>query len=235
MLLEVKDLYVHYGKAEVLKGISIGLDEGKIVTLIGANGAGKTTTLRTISGIKVPTSGAIWFQGRRIDGMPLHEIVRLGISQVPEGRMVFVTMTVHENLVLGAYLRKDKRAVMRDLENIYEHFHVLKARSSQPAGSLSGGEQQMLASARALMARPKLLLMDEPSMGLSPLLVEEVGKIISDINRGGVSIILVEQNARMAFYLAHYAYVLEVGSIILQGTGEELSSNPGVQKAYLGG
>ena len=235
MLLELKELTVHYGKAEGLKAVSATVEEGKIVTLIGANGAGKTTTLRAISGIKVPTSGEIWFQGRRIDGMPLHEIVRLGISQVPEGRMVFVTMTVQENLVLGAYLRKDKRAVMRDLAKIYEHFHVLKARSRQPAGSLSGGEQQMLASARALMACPKLLLMDEPSMGLSPLLVQEIGKIISDINRGGVSIILVEQNARMALYLAHYAYVLEVGSIVLQGTGEELSGNPDVQKAYLGG
>lgn len=235
MMLEVKDLIVHYGKAEALKGISIGVDKGKIVTLIGANGAGKTTSLRTISGLKRPTSGEIWFEGRPIVGMPLHEIVRLGIAQVPEGRRVFATMTVLENLRLGAYLRKDKHGIAKDLENIYEHFPALKARRGQPAGSLSGGEQQMLATTRALMASPKLLLMDEPSMGLSPILVAEVANIIKDINREGISIILVEQNARMALNIAHYCYVLEVGRITTQGTGEDLSNDDNVKRAYLGG
>jgi len=235
MLLEVKNLRVHYGKAEALKGISLGVDEGKIVTLIGANGAGKTTTLRTISGVKVPTSGEIWYQGKRIDGMPLHEIVRLGIAHIPEGRRVFATMTVLDNLQLGAYLRKDKREIARDLEKIFEHFPVLKERLGQPAGSLSGGEQQMLATARALMTSPKLLLMDEPSLGLSPILVEEVGNIVTDINRGGVSVILVEQNARMALRLADKAYVLEVGSIALEGNAKELANDEHVKKAYLGG
>jgi len=235
MLLEVRDLRVHYGKAEVLKGVSIRVEEGNIVTLIGANGAGKTTTLRTICSLKTPTSGEILFEGRQIVGMQLHDVVRLGIAHAPEGRRVFATMTVLENLILGAYLRKDKRQITDDLEKIYEHFPVLKERCGQPAGSLSGGEQQMLASARALMAKPKLLLLDEPSMGLSPILVEEIGRIIIDINRDGISIILVEQNARMALNLAHYAYVLEVGNISVQGTGKELSSREDVKKAYLGG
>lgn len=232
--LEVRDLFVHYGKAEALKGISIGVDQGKIVTLIGANGAGKTTTLRTISGLKIPSSGEVWFEGKQIVGMPLHEIVKLGIAQVPEGRRVFATMTVLENLQIGAYLRKDKREIRKDLENIYEYFPALRTRLGQPAGSLSGGEQQMLATTRALMTSPKLLLMDEPSMGLSPILVGEVGKIIKDINRDGISIILVEQNARMALNIAHYCYVLEVGRIATQGTGEALSSDENVKKAYLG-
>ncbi len=232
--LEVRNLFVHYGKAEALKGISIGVDQGKIVTLIGANGAGKTTTLRTISGLKIPSSGEVWFEGKQIVGMPLHEIVRLGIAQVPEGRRVFATMTVLENLQIGAYLRKDKREITKDLENIYEHFPALRTRLGQPAGSLSGGEQQMLATTRALMTSPKLLLMDEPSMGLSPILVGKVGKIIKDINSDGISIILVEQNARMALNIAHYCYVLEVGRIATQGTVEALSSDEEVKKAYLG-
>lgn len=235
MLLEVKDLYVHYGKAEVLKGISIGLDEGKIITLIGANGAGKTTTLRTISGLKRPTSGEIRFGDMQIGRMQLHEIVKLGIAHVPEGRRVFATMTVLENLKLGAYLRKNDREIALDLEWIYRHFPVLKSRLAQPAGSLSGGEQQMLATSRALMTRPKLLLMDEPSMGLAPLLVKAVEKIIMDINQEGISIILVEQNARMALELAGFAYVLEVGRITIQGTGKDLSSNEDLKRAYLGG
>jgi len=235
MLLEVKNLRVHYGKAEALKGISIGVEEGAIVTLIGANGAGKTTTLRTISGIKVPTSGEIWFEGKRIDGVPSHDIVRLGIGHIPEGRRLFATMTVLENLEVGSYRRKDRRGIARDLEKIYEHFPVLKERRGQAAGSLSGGEQQMLATARALMTSPKLLLMDEPSLGLSPILVEEVGNIITDINRDGVSIILVEQNARMALRLADKAYVLEVGSIALEGDAKKLASDEHVKKAYLGG
>jgi len=235
MLLEIKDLKVHYGKAEALKGISMGIEEGTIVTLIGANGAGKTTTLRTISGAKAPTSGKIWFQGERIDDLPPHEIARRGIAHIPEGRRVLATMTVLENLEMGAYLRKDKSGIARDLENIYEHFPVLKERRRQMAGSLSGGEQQMLATARAMMAGPKLLLMDEPSMGLSPVLVEEVGKMITNINQTGVTIMLVEQNARIALRLADRAYVLEVGNIVLAGEAKELINDEHVKKAYLGG
>ena len=234
MLLEIKDLKVHYGRAEALKGISLSVDEGAIVALVGANGAGKTTTLRTISGLKGPTSGEIWFQGKRIDGMPAHEIVKLGIGHIPEGRMVLAPMTVLDNLKMGAYLRKDKHQIARDLDIMYERFPVLKERHKQLAGSLSGGEQQMLAIARALMTRPKLLLMDEPSMGLSPILVEEVGNIIRDINEGGIGIILVEQNARMALGLANKAYILEVGSITLEGDAKELANDERVKKAYLG-
>ena len=235
MLLEIRELSVRYGKAQAIKRVSMGVDDGKIITLIGANGAGKTTILRTISGLKKPTSGDIRFEGKSIVGLPLHEIVRLGIAHVPEGRRVFATMTVLENLQMGAYLRRDKRGIVQDLEKIYEHFPVLKVRRGQPAGSLSGGEQQMLATTRALMTTPKLLLMDEPSMGLSPILVEEVGKIIQDINRDGISIILVEQNARMALNIAHYCYVLEVGSVSMEGTGKDLSGNDDVKKAYMGG
>ena len=235
MILEIKDLRVHYGKAEALKRISLKVDEGAIVTLIGANGAGKTTTLRTISGLKVPTSGEIWFKGKRIDGMPVHNIVKLGIVHIPEGRMVFAPMTVFDNLRMGAYLRKDRQEIAKDLETMYEHFPILKERREQQAGRLSGGEQQMLAIARALMAKPKLLLMDEPSMGLSPLLVEEVGNIISSINKSSISIMLVEQNARMALELANKAYILEVGDITIQGDTQELASNERVKKVYLGG
>jgi len=234
MLLEIKALRVHYGKAEALKGISLSVDEGAIVALIGANGAGKTTTLRIMSGLKVPTSGEIWFQGKRIDAMPAHDIVKLGIAHIPEGRIVFAPMTVLDNLRMGAYLRKDKHQIARDLDIMYERFPVLKERHKQLAGSLSGGEQQMLAIARALMTRPKLLLMDEPSMGLSPILVEEVGNIIRDINEGGIGIILVEQNARMALGLANKAYILEVGSITLEGDAKELANDERVKKAYLG-
>ena len=235
MWFEVRTLIVHYGKAEALKGVSMVLEKGGILTLIGANGAGKTTTLRTISGLKRPTSGEIWFDGKQIVGMDLHEIVRLGIAHVPEGRRVFATMTVSENLRIGAFLRRNSREIARDIENIYEHFPVLKARAGQPAGSLSGGEQQMLATSRALMAKPRLLLMDEPSMGLAPILVREVGRIIQDINRNGISIVLVEQNARMALDLADFAYVLEVGRIRMHGTGREMATHEDVKKAYLGG
>ncbi|MGD0918440.1 MAG: ABC transporter ATP-binding protein [Thermodesulfobacteriota bacterium] len=233
-MLEIKDLRVHYGKAEAIKQISLNVDEGAIVTLIGANGAGKTTTLRTISGLKVPTSGEIWFKGRRIDGRPPNDIVKLGIAHIPEGRMVFAPMTVFDNLRMGAYLRKDKHEILRDIETMYEHFPILKERKGQKAGQLSGGEQQMLAIARALMARPKLLLMDEPSMGLSPLLVEEVGDIISQINKGGISVLLVEQNAHMALELAIKAYIIEVGNITLQGAAHELASHERVKQVYLG-
>lgn len=235
MLLEIKDLRVHYGRAEALKGISLTIDEGAIVALIGANGAGKTTTLRTISGLKAPTSGEIWFQDKKINGMPAHRIVKLGIAHIPEGRIVFSPMTVIDNLLIGAYLFKDKYQIDKDLDNIYEHFPVLKERRKQLAGSLSGGEQQMLAIGRALMGRPKLLLMDEPSLGLSPILVEEVGNIIRDINRTGIGIILVEQNARVALRLANKAYVLEVGNIVLEGDAKELANDEHVKKAYLGG
>lgn len=235
MLLEMKGLRVHYGRAEALKGISVMMDEGSVVTLIGANGAGKTTTLKTISGLKKPSSGEIIFREKRIDGMPAHHIVKMGISHIPEGRMIFGPMTVLDNLKMGAHRRKDKVGVAKDLENIYAHFPVLQDRLGQRAGNLSGGEQQMLATARALMARPELLLMDEPSMGLSPLLVGQVGKIIKDINQDGVSIMLVEQNARMALSLANRAYILEVGRIVLAGDAKELAGNQNVKKAYLGG
>ncbi|MBW2030780.1 MAG: ABC transporter ATP-binding protein [Deltaproteobacteria bacterium] len=234
MLLEIKNLRIQYGKAEALKGISLDIEDGSIVTLIGANGAGKTTTLRAVSGSKRPSSGDIFFKGERINDKKAHEIVKLGIGHIPEGRMVFAPMTVWDNLLLGAHLRKDKQGIARDLDNIYGHFPVLKTKLRQRAGSLSGGEQQMLATARALMARPRLLLMDEPSMGLAPLLVAQVGKIIEDINRQGVSILLVEQNARMALNLAAKAYVLQVGRIVLEGEAKVLADNEEIKKAYLG-
>ena len=235
MLLEIKELRVHYGRAEVLKGISLEVDEGSVVSLIGANGTGKTTTLRTVSGLKASTSGAIWFEGKRIDRMPANEIVKLGIAHVPEGRIVFAPMTVLDNLKMGAYLRRDKREIAKDLEAMYTHFPILAKRRNQMAGSLSGGEQQMLAIARALMSRPKLVLMDEPSMGLSPLMVEEVEKIICDINATSTSIMLVEQNARMALRLSNTAYILEVGRIVLQGPARQIADDERVIKAYLGG
>jgi branched-chain amino acid transport system ATP-binding protein len=235
MLLELKALRVHYGRAEALKGVTINADEGAVVSIVGANGAGKSTILKTISSLKKPTSGEIRFQGKRIDGLPPHEVVKMGIAHIPEGRMVFAPMTVLDNLKMGAYLRRNKTEIERDLEIMYQHFPVLKERRGQVAGSLSGGQQQMLAIARALMAAPKLLLMDEPSMGLSPLLVEEVSKIIRDINRQGISIVLVEQNARMALRLSQKAYVLEVGAIALEGSADEVARDERVKKAYLGG
>jgi branched-chain amino acid transport system ATP-binding protein len=235
MMLQIKNLKVHYGRAEVLKDISINVADGEIVTLIGANGSGKTTTLRTISGLKKPTTGEIWFEGKRIDGMAAHSIVKLGIAHIPEGRVVFAPMTVSDNLALGAFLRRDRKEIVKDLDSIYKHFPILKSRRNQFAGSMSGGEQQMLAVGRALMSRPKLLLMDEPSMGLSPILLEEVANIIKDINRQGISIVLVEQNARMALDLTNRAYIMEIGSITLEGTANELANNEGVKRAYLGG
>ena len=234
-LLELKSLRVHYGRAEALKGINISADEGAVVSIVGANGAGKSTILKTISSLKKPTSGEIRFQGRRIDGLPAHEVVKMGIAHIPEGRMVFAPMTVLDNLKMGAYLRRSKAEIEKDLDVIYNHFPILKERRTQVAGSLSGGQQQMLAIARALMAAPKLLLMDEPSMGLSPLLVEEVSKIIREINRQGISIVLVEQNARMALRLSKKAYVLEVGAIVLEGSADEVAGDERVKKAYLGG
>jgi len=233
-LLDVKTLTVNYGKSEALRGVSVQVGQETIVTLIGANGAGKTTLLKTISGIKKAASGEIWFQDERIDNRSPQDIVRLGIAHIPEGRRPFTEMTVLDNLELGAYLRTNKEEITRDLEDIYRHFPILKERRNQRSASLSGGEQQMLATARALMAKPKLLLMDEPSLGLSPILVDEIGRIISDINKRGVSIILVEQNAQMALELASHAYVLELGRIVIQGRAAELADNEEVRKAYLG-
>jgi branched-chain amino acid transport system ATP-binding protein len=235
MLFEVKDLTINYGNAEAVKGISLGADEGEVITLIGANGAGKSSTLRAICGLVKPTAGEIWFQGKRIDKMSPHAIAKTGVIHVPEGRRVLAGMTVLENLRVGAYLRKDKRKAAEDLERIYERFPVLKQRESQHAESLSGGEQQMVAVGRALMAAPKILLMDEPSLGLSPIMVEEVATIIEEIHDTGVTIILVEQNAAMALDLASRAYILEVGAITLEGKAADLADDPRVQKAYLGG
>ena len=234
MLLELRDVVVRYGKAAALQGISMDIPQDEIVTLIGSNGAGKTTTLRAISGLNIPDSGEIRFRDKRINGVAPHEIVRMGVAHVPEGRRVFGPMSVEENLELGAYLRRDRSVMVRDLDRIYESFPRLKERRRQAAGSLSGGEQQMLAIARALMTSPSVMLLDEPSLGLSPILVREVGRIISRINGQGVTVILIEQNARMALKLAHRAYILELGKIILQGNARELAGNEAVKKAYLG-
>lgn len=235
MLLEVKNLWAHYGTAEALKDVSMKTEEGEIVTLIGANGAGKTTFLRTVTKLKAPTSGEVWFQGKRIDGLSSENIIKKRIGHVLEGRRLFPYMTVLENLKLGAHLRNDIREINRDLEELFEHFPVFKERSRQKAGTLSGGEQQMVAIGRALMGKPTLLLMDEPSMGLSPKMVEEIGRIVRDINeKRGVSIILVEQNARLALGLAHRGYVIEVGKIVLEGKAKDLSQDKRVKSAYLG-
>jgi branched-chain amino acid transport system ATP-binding protein len=235
MLLQIKDLSVYYEKARALHDVSLDVDEGEIVSIVGANGAGKTTILRTISGLKKPASGEIWFQNKRIDGLPAHAIVNMGISQIPAGRMIFAAMTVEDNLKIGAFLRKDTKQINQDLEATYKLFPILKEKKMQMGGQLSGGQQQMLAVSRALMARPKLLLMDEPSTGLSPILVAEVANIIRDINKEGISILLVEQNCRMALKLAKRAYILEVGTIALQGNGCDLVNNDMVKKCYLGG
>ncbi len=236
MILELKNLVVHYEKVRALKGISLAIEEKSIVTLIGANGAGKSTTLKTISGLKQPTSGEVWFLGQKTNSLSSHAIVGLGIAQVPEGRRVFPFMSVYENLLMGAYLRKDREGIQKDFEIVYQHFPVLKERKNQASGSLSGGEQQMLAMGRALMAAPQLLLLDEPSLGLSPVMVKEIGRIIVNINRrGGVSIILVEQNARMALRLSSQGHVLETGKIILSGPSIDLLKNDHVRRAYLGG
>ena len=235
MLLSVKDMSVYYHKVIAVKDISIEVEEGGIITLIGANGAGKTTTLRAITGLKRPTAGEIWFEGRRIDKLPPEKINEAGIAMVPEGRRVFPQMTVMENLTMGAFLRKDKDGIEKDLENVFVHFPVLKEREKQMGGTLSGGEQQMLAMARALMSHPKLLLLDEPSLGLSPILVMEIAKIIKDLHQEGRTIVLVEQNARLALSLADHGYVLETGSIVLQGDAKKLQENKDVKKAYLGG
>lgn len=234
-MLTVNDINVFYGAIHAIKGVSLEVNEGEIVTLIGANGAGKSTILRTISGLLKPKTGSIQFEGQEIAGMSAHEIVKTGISQVPEGRRIFAEMSVLENLELGAFTRKDKDGIKADMELVFERFPRLKERIGQLAGTLSGGEQQMLAMGRALMSRPRLLLLDEPSMGLAPLLIKEIFAIIQDINKTGTTVLLVEQNANMALSIAHRAYVLETGRITLSGAAKELAASDEVRKAYLGG
>ena len=235
IMLKIDNIHVYYGAIHALKGVSLEVKAGEIVTLIGANGAGKSTTLRTVSGLLAPKSGGISFLGENIAGTPAHEIVKRGISQVPEGRRIFAEMSVQENLEMGAFTRKDKAGVAQDFDIVYNRFPRLKERRKQQAGTLSGGEQQMLAMGRALMSRPKLLLLDEPSMGLAPLLIKEIFSIIEDINREGTTVLLVEQNANMALSIAHRAYVMETGRITLQGAAKELAASEDVRKAYLGG
>ncbi len=234
-MLKINDINVFYGAIHAIKGASLTVNEGEIVTLIGANGAGKSTILRTVSGLLKPKSGTIEFEGKEIAGLPAHEIVKTGISQVPEGRRIFAEMSVQENLELGAFTRTDKDGVREDMEMVFNRFPRLKERIGQLAGTLSGGEQQMLAMGRALMSRPRLLLLDEPSMGLAPLLIREIFTIIQDINKTGTTVLLVEQNANMALSIAHRAYVLETGRITLSGDARELAASEDVKKAYLGG
>ena len=235
MRLEIKDLRVHYGKIEAIKGISVTVNQGEIVTLIGANGAGKTTTLKTISGLRPVSSGSIVFDGKDISKLPAHERVKLGISQAPEGRGIFPGMTVLENLEMGKYHLKMKQSeIAEDLEKVYGLFPRLKERATQAGGTLSGGEQQMLAIGRALMARPKVLLLDEPSMGLAPQMIANIFRIITEINKQGVTILLVEQNAQQALTRAHRAYVLETGSITKEANAKDLLNDPHVKAAYLG-
>ena len=232
-MLEVKDLVVAYGKIKAVKGISFTVDQGEVVSLIGTNGAGKTTTLRTISGLLRPESGSITFEGRDITKVPAHQIVTLGLAHSPEGRRIFPQLSVEENLLLGAFTRKDKE-LGTDLDEVYALFPILKERSKQPAGTFSGGEQQMLAMGRAMMSRPKLLMLDEPSMGLSPLMMKRIMSTVTTLQERGTTILLVEQNAQAALRRATKGYVLEVGKIVLQGTGKELLVSDEVRKAYLG-
>ena len=234
-MLEINDINVYYGAIHAIKGVTLSVNEGEIVTLIGANGAGKSTTLRTISGLLKPKTGNIKFLGKDIAGMPAHKIVREGISQVPEGRRIFAEMTVMENLELGAFTRDDKSEIEQDYKMVFGRFPRLEERKLQMAGTLSGGEQQMLAMGRALMSRPKLLLLDEPSMGLAPLLIKEIFNIIVDINKTGTTVLLVEQNANMALSIANRAYVLETGRITISGDAKELAASEDIRKAYLGG
>ncbi|HLN61069.1 MAG TPA: ABC transporter ATP-binding protein [Symbiobacteriaceae bacterium] len=233
-MLTLEQVHSAYGAVQALKGISLRLEQGEIVTLVGSNGAGKSTTLRTISGIIRPQQGAITFQGARIDGLPSHEVTALGIAHVPEGRKVFPRLTVAENLEMGAYLVREKAVVARRLEEVFARFPRLKERQNQQGGTLSGGEQQMLAIGRALMMGPKLLMLDEPSMGLAPLVVEQIFATITELNRAGVTILLVEQNARQALQVAHRGYVIQTGDIALEGPADSLLRNPLVQEAYLG-
>jgi branched-chain amino acid transport system ATP-binding protein len=235
-MLEIKNLHVSYGAINALHGISLSVKPGRIVTLIGANGAGKTTTLKTISGLLKPKSGEIFYDGKNIAGLPPHQIVARGLSHVPEGRMIFANLTVLENLQLGAYLQKDRKIIRHELEHVFSLFPRLKEREKQIAGTLSGGEQQMLAIGRALMSKPKLLLLDEPSLGLAPLLVKTIFEKIVEINREqGLTILLVEQNANLALEISHFGYVLETGKVVLSGDTAVLRQNPQVKSAYLGG
>ena len=234
-MLEIKDIHVYYGAIHAIKGVSLSVRQGEIVTLIGSNGAGKSTTLRTISGLLKPKEGDILFEGESIAGRPAQDIVKAGISQVPEGRRIFANMTVMENLELGAFSRSDADGIEADMHMVFKRFPRLLERKEQAAGTLSGGEQQRLAMGRALMSHPRLLLLDEPSMGLAPLLIREIFSIIEDINRAGTTVLLVEQNANMALSIAHRAYVLETGRIALSGDAKELAASEEVRKAYLGG
>jgi branched-chain amino acid transport system ATP-binding protein len=233
-LLELKDVHSYYGNIHALKGISLTVGKGEIVTLIGSNGAGKSTTLRTISGIIQPLEGQVLLEGKRIDRVPAHKVVELGVLQSPEGRRIFPRLTVRENLEMGAFTRNDKVAIGEDLERVFGLFPRLRERTDQKGGTLSGGEQQMLAIGRALMGRPRLLMLDEPSMGLAPVLVDQIFSIIKDINAQGTTILLVEQNALMALGVAHRGYVLQTGQIVLADTAQRLADNEMVQKAYLG-
>jgi branched-chain amino acid transport system ATP-binding protein len=233
-MLELKSIESYYGKIQALKGIDLEVPEGGIVAILGANGAGKSTTLKTISGLIQPLRGEILFQGQSIHKKEPHQIVRLGICQVPEGRDIFMGLTVQENLKMGAFTRNDTKAIQNDMEQIYQSFPILKERARQQAGTLSGGEQQMLAIARGLMSTPKLMLLDEPSLGLAPLMVEEIFRIIAEINKDGVTILLVEQNANMALQTAQYGYVMETGSVALNDSAENLIQNDYIMKVYLG-
>jgi len=233
-LLDVAGINVFYGRVQALRGVSLSINAGEIVALIGSNGAGKTTTLRTISGLNHATTGRVVFDGRDITAVPAHDVVRAGIGHAPEGRRLFPRMIVFDNLMMGTYARKDRAGIQADVARVYDLFPRLKERTKQLAGTLSGGEQQMLAIGRALMARPKLLMLDEPSLGLAPILCELIFRVLTDINEQGTPILLVEQNASKALEIAHRAYVLETGSIVQTGTGKELLSSPDVQRAYLG-
>lgn len=233
-MLEVKDLQVYYGVIQALKGISFHVNQGEVIALIGANGAGKTTTLQTLTGILSPKSGSIVFEGKDLTRTPAHKIVEMGMAHVPEGRRVFADMSVYENLLLGAYTRKDKAEIAESLASVYKRFPRLEERKGQRAGTLSGGEQQMLAMGRALMSRPRIILMDEPSMGLSPIFVNEIFDIIREVSESGTTVLLVEQNAKKALSIAERAYVLETGSITMDGKAEDLLNDEAVQKAYLG-
>ena len=234
VILSVKDLKVNYGGIEAVKGISFDVPRGEIVTLIGANGAGKTTTMNTIAGLIRPSAGSILFQGEELCGVPPAQIVKRGISQVPEGRLIFPELTVRENLDLGAFLRTDKKGIADDMEYVFQLFPILRERVSQTGGTLSGGEQQMLALGRALMARPRLLLLDEPSLGLAPIIIQQIFKIIQKVNEDGTTVFLVEQNANQALHIANRGYVMENGVVVMEGKAQELLSSEKVRKAYLG-
>ena len=234
-MLEVKNLSVHYGMIQAVRNVNFKVNEGEIVSLIGANGAGKSTILKTLSGLIHPSEGEILYLGENIASTSAKKIVEKGLVQVPEGRHVFPGLTVKENLELGAFLRKDKEGIQKDMEDVFERFPILKERKDQDAQTLSGGEQQMLAMGRALMSRPKLLLLDEPSMGLAPIFIREIFKIIQEIQKTGTTVLLIEQNAKMALSISNRAYVLETGSVVLSGTGQELLESDEIQKAYLGG